>query len=146
MLQLEKYFYPNVLVKSNPEFKQEKKEFEGKLEVKTKLTPLSNEKRRWEVSLRIKSAQVNGHGPYQFELETVGIFTVSPDFPEGEMKELVRVAGCSMLYSASREFLLIVTSRGPFGVINLPSITFQKSPKELRKKKTPKCVDSKGRN
>jgi preprotein translocase subunit SecB len=135
MLQLEKYFYPNIFIKADPEFKAEKKEFSGKLDVKTKLNSLSTEERKWEVSLKMKTVPQDHPIPYQFEFEVVGIFKVSPDFPEGEMEEIVRIAGSSMLYSAAREFLLIITSRGPFGGISLPTITFQKKPKRVKNDK-----------
>ncbi len=135
MLQLEKYFYPNIFIKADPEFKPGKKEFSGKLDVKTKLNSLSKEERKWEVSLKMKAVPQDHPIPYQFELEVVGIFKVSPDFPEKEMEELVRMAGSSMLYSAAREFLLLITSRGPFGGVALPTITFQK-PKKIKESKS----------
>ena len=139
MLQLEKYFYPNISVKANPEFKAEKKGFSGKLSVKANLVSLSKEERRWEVSLTIKTVPENQPIPYRFELETVGVFTVSPNFPEAETEELVRIGGSSLLYSAAREFLLILSSRGPLGAINLPSMSFQKRPKKAKEgEKQPK--------
>ena len=133
-LQLEEYFYPHIMVKADPEFKG-KQEFSGKLALKTKLTPISREERRWEVSLRITTVPQDHPTPYKFELETVGNFKVSPDFPEEEIESLVRIAGSSTLYSAAREFLLIITGRGPFGVVSLPSITFQEKRKKTKEDK-----------
>ena len=137
MLQLEKYFYPSVSVKADPEFKPEKKGFSGRLNVKTKLTCFSTAERKWEVLLKIKTVPdlESPHIPYQLEFEVAGNFRVSPDFPEGEMKELVRLAGSSMLYSAAREFILIITSRGPFGGLSLPAISFQKKGKKVKQDK-----------
>ena len=149
MLQLEKYFYPRVSVKADPEFKPEKKSVSGKLDMKTEVTLLSAEGRKWQVLLKIKTVP-NPEGsfiPYQFELEVTGNFSVSPDFPEGEMKEFVRVAGSSMLYSAAREFLLIITSRGPFGGLSLPPISFQKRAKIVKQNKAlPKPIDGVKKN
>jgi preprotein translocase subunit SecB len=130
-LQLERYFYPHIMVKADPAFKG-KEEFSGKLALKTKLTPISQEERRWEVSLRITTVPQDHPTAYNLELETVGIFKVSPDFPEEEIESLVRIAGSSTLYSAAREFLLIITGRGPFGVVTLPSVTFQKKQKRTK--------------
>ncbi len=137
MLQLEKYFYPSISVKAYPDFKPEKKELAGALDVKTRVTSLSKEERKWEVSLKIKTLPNpdNRPFPYQVEFEVVGTFIVSPEFPEEDMEELVRVAGPSMLYSASREYLLMITSRAPYGGLSLPSISFQKKSKKVKQEK-----------
>ncbi len=137
-LQLEKYFYTNVLVKAERNFKPEG-EFSGSIKVDTKVSPISAEERRWEVTLAIKKGPKDGPSPYEFELETVGIFTVHPDFPKEEIENLIRIGGPSVLYSASREFLLMITARGPFGAVNIPNVTFQNKtkPKEEKKQHDP---------
>jgi len=136
MLQLEKYYYPNIVIKADPDYKLGKKPKSAtKLNVENQIRQVSVEKRTWEVILKLKGTPEKDPIPYHFDLEVIGIFTVAPEFPEKEMEKLVQIAGASMLYSATREFVLMVTSRGPFPPITLPTISFQKGIKTSKKGK-----------
>jgi preprotein translocase subunit SecB len=68
-------------------------------------------------------------------LQVVGFFKVAPDYPDDEIEKLIQIGGSSILYSASRDFVLTITSRGPWGPVFLPSVTFTKETEH--KKSTP---------
>lgn len=57
---------------------------------------------------------------YRGRVKVVGLFEVRPDCPD--KKEIVRINGGSLLYSAAREFVLSITSRGPNPPLLLPTI------------------------
>ena len=55
----------------------------------------------------------------------VGFFGCRDGFPSPEDEEqFVRVNGSSMLYGAAREIVRSLTSRGPWGELMLPGISF----------------------
>ncbi|MBU0483914.1 MAG: hypothetical protein KKB30_05315 [Proteobacteria bacterium] len=61
--------------------------------------------------------------PYDIHVVALGHFKVHPDWPDPG--KLVRVNGASILYSAAREFIITITSRGPWGAITIPTKSFQ---------------------
>jgi preprotein translocase subunit SecB len=80
--------------------------------------------------------------PYKLDLQITGFFEVLPDYPENKVKELIRITGASLLYSGAREYVLGFTSRGPWGPVLLPTISFlepnqqeEPQPKKSRKPK-----------
>jgi preprotein translocase subunit SecB len=80
----------------------------------------------WRVSLDITHKDIDA-APlrYRFRLRIVGFFRWSAEQrPEPEVAKLVAVNGASILYSAAREYLLIVTSRAPWGQLTLPTVSF----------------------
>lgn len=62
---------------------------------------------------------------YWLRLVLVGFFRVAEGFPVEHAETLVKVNGPSLLYSAARELLAMITSRGPYPAIVLPTVTFQ---------------------
>jgi preprotein translocase subunit SecB len=60
--------------------------------------------------------------PYLIELIAVGFFEVNSDWPDPI--KLLEINGATILYSAAREFLITITSRGPWGAIPLPATSF----------------------
>ena len=131
-LQLKNYFYPNILIKANPKYKLSEKTEEAKLDVKSNLTRLPDN-RGWRVILDLKTIQEENPIPYEIEIKVVGFFQVAPDYPEAEVEDLVRIGGSSILYSATRDFVLTISSRGPWGPVFVPSVSFTK---EIEKKES----------
>jgi preprotein translocase subunit SecB len=84
----------------------------------------------WAVWLTIEVPQdVAPTPPYAIKLRAFGLFEVAPDFePEDDTAHVVAVNGASILYSAAREFLLIITGRGPYEHYALPTYDFRKHP------------------
>lgn len=80
----------------------------------------------WRVSLDIRHKEADDEAPrYHFRLRTVGFFKyVADERPEPEVAKLMAANGASILYSSAREYLLLLTSRGPWGQLSLPTMSF----------------------
>ena len=62
--------------------------------------------------------------PVQGSFGVVGVFSVEESVPEEQRASLVKVTGGAMLYSAAREFILLVTYRtSPFPPFYLPTLS-----------------------
>lgn len=62
--------------------------------------------------------------PIQGSFGIVGVFSVDPSIPKEQRASLVKVTGGAILYSASREFILLVTYRtSPFPPFYLPTLS-----------------------
>lgn len=81
----------------------------------------------YQVTVEITSIEPmetdKGKNPYDIHVVALGHFKVHPDWPDPE--KLVRINGASILYSAAREFIITITSRGPWGAITIPTKSFQ---------------------
>ena len=134
MLQLEGYFYPRIIIKADPKYKPSNGKRDVEIDIKSKFSLRSEQERTWQVIIFIKTIRNKGSIPYDIEIQSVGFFKVALDYPEDEMEKLVEIGGPSILYSAARDFILTITSRGPWGELLIPSITFIK---QQEKKKDP---------
>lgn len=80
---------------------------------------------RWQVSLDVTvEPDADRPGPYSAELSMHGFFHLPGELPEEETTNLLAITGASILYSAAREHLLLVTGRGPWGPMQLPTNRF----------------------
>ncbi len=63
------------------------------------------------------------NNPLPFKLCLHGYFSLSEEFAKNKnARDILCVNGGSILYTAARELLLTITSRGPFGPIFLPTV------------------------
>jgi len=123
-LELKKYFFPLVHVAADPEYEPEKGNDKVHFDVNTSIT--RDEKNDlFQITLEILAEPENEDCriPYSIQLTGVGLFTVSKKWKEPE--RLLRINGASIIYSAAREFLITVTSRGPWPPVILPTISFR---------------------
>lgn len=85
----------------------------------------ASDERRWRVRLSVsfnaKGAAVAAH---KGQVTYVGIFTVVPEYPLEKMPKLVAVTAPSLLYSAIRELVALLTGRGPLRTVQLPAVSF----------------------
>lgn len=127
-LRLERYFYPHVVCKANLNYNPQGRNSVSRLRIDAQTTTSRHveDPRRWQLILDLKTSRSGTSIPYHFELKVVGFFEVAPDFPMEKAEELVRVTGSSILYSGAREFILGITSRGPWGSVSLPTMSFIK--------------------
>lgn len=83
------------------------------------------QERRWRVELAIKfSARGTAVTAHKGEVTYVGIFTVDPAYPAEKIPRLVAVNAPSILYSAIRELVALLTGRGPLRTVQLPAVSF----------------------
>ena len=145
-LWLEHYFFPVVHVEANPDFTQEH-EIGLNLGINVNVQKSNAKENLWIAEMDIQlDAKEGKHTPYLIRLKVTGYFKVDKDVPEKDIKHLVKITGGSLLYSAAREYLLILTSRGPFQPLSLPTVriteeeadTEKRSERRKARKKTKK--------
>lgn len=130
-LVVEKHFFTKVVVEANPDFHPEKLEGqEIQLHTKVQGGHRSDNLRRWRLTLTVSTeTSEEKQLPYKLNLECVGFFSVSPEVDEKKIPFLVHANGAAILYSSAREFLLMITGRGPWGGFYLPTTDFLQMPK-----------------
>ncbi len=127
-LRLEHYFCTEVHLKANPNFKHEDFK-DGKMDFSVKSNVQGGAHKdnphKFQITLEIKiEPQDERPLPYDASVTFVGFFDVNPAMPHDEASNLVGVTGSSILYSATREYLLTLMGRGPWGGMILPTISF----------------------
>lgn len=79
---------------------------------------------KWFVELQVKFRSDKEKSPYVGDFKLAGLFKVAETLSDEVETNLVNVNGPSILYSAVRELVLHLTSRGPHPCVLLPSVTF----------------------
>ncbi|MEW6658846.1 MAG: hypothetical protein AB1424_09320 [Thermodesulfobacteriota bacterium] len=136
-LQLENHFFTKVLVEANPAFKPEDDENKlVEIHTQVELAPHRDDPRKWQVILTVGTQFDDARVPYKIELQAVGFFKVAPEVDEKKMPFLVHANGAAILYSSAREFLLLITCRGPWGGFYLPTTNFLEPPQKVKEKES----------
>lgn len=127
-LRLDGYFYERVTLEADPGWPADKSPVTG-VNVKVEVGQHTGKPTRWRVILDVV-AQPDQKGqpiPYKIALRCHGFFTVAPlEGLKVDARTLVQITGASMLYSAARDMLLTLSSRGRFGPVLLPTLSFMK--------------------
>lgn len=128
-IQLDRYVFTDVHISANPDC--------GDESTITASTALrigcsDEDSHSWHVQINITTERVEGEPPppYDISLEAVGRFTEELDVSLDERRDIVAINGGSLLYSAAREFVLMVTGRGPNPPYRLPTIRFSPSDRD----------------
>lgn len=118
------YFFPVTQVVAEPGFPVEKTDInEVDYKIRTGLSRHSDDSNSFQLTLDIETdGKKDIPIAYKVHLVVIGTFTVAESWPDPE--KLIEINGASILYSAAREFLITVTSRGPYGALMLPTISF----------------------
>lgn len=127
-LRLEFSVFDHVLVEAVAEYEEGGGEPEPQVELTLAHSPENSEE--WVIWLTIEIPETaKPMPPYAIELRAFGVFAVAGDLgSQAETARLVAVNGGSILYSSAREFLLMVTSRGPSDSYALPTHDFREHP------------------
>jgi preprotein translocase subunit SecB len=118
------------------------------LDVKKETKPTSEDHRKWEVSLHVKLIErLERNLPYNIALKILGFIGVDESVKNENIERLVEINGASLVFSAAREIVRAITSRGPNGFVLLPTVTFWE-PKPLpapvlEKSENPSTVEPK---
>jgi len=124
-LQLERSFFTQVEIEADPKHVLG----QGQVEVTTTqaLGPAAEKGSLWvvELDLSVAGKERSSAPPYRIHLHSVGTFS----FPRTAMADvekahLLAVTGVSILYSQAREYILMLTARGPWGPFQLPTVSF----------------------
>ncbi len=88
----------------------------------------------WSVEVSIAQTLKEGQNfPYTFKVSLIGFLACRDGFSAAaEEEQFVRVNGSSMLYGAARELVRSLTSRGPWGELFIPSISFYDKDSKLK--------------
>lgn len=124
-LEISSYFFPSISVAADPEFKPGEDTIPPHIEVKVSVDHVENNTYQVALEITLEPENEEKKQPYAIELIAVGIFHVAPDFPDPG--KLMQLNAAAILYGAAREFLITITSRGPWGAVTLPSISFLRS-------------------
>ena len=143
-LQLEHYFFTRVHSEANPEFAATEGGMPEQQNVdagiKVEVFKHEDDPHRYQLTLTLdKVTAKEGVLPYNLDIQVVGFFLVDPDLKHDNINKLVQVNGASMLYTAAREHVLMVTGRGPWGPFQLPTVNFHLavSQHEVKNEKVP---------
>ncbi|MBI1291187.1 hypothetical protein GC173_08065 [bacterium] len=121
LLQLEAYFFPEVSFTSSPRHSRALSEIRPTIDQMAFKTAVHQIDGKWQLNLRLEVASTE-QIPVAISLAVVGLFSANVDSEKAE--RIVRVNGFSLLYSHSREFIRNLTTRGPYGPVHLPTISF----------------------
>jgi len=130
-LQLDHYFFAEAHCKANPEPPEPDEENFGPAEpaqfsTEIKMFKGATDPNAYQIQLVVKSAdEADLKAAYTLLLHVIGYFRVDPDYEHDRLEHLVQINGASVLYSAARDFVLTLTSRGPWGPLMLPTVNFR---------------------
>lgn len=124
-LRLDLHYYDEVHTKLNSDVKPS--ETPTPFEVGVWSSVLENKEDPLKYMLRMKIVVPHPSRdtiPIQGMFGIVGFFSVDESVPKEQRASLVKITGGAMLYSASREFILLVTYRtSPFPPFYLPTLS-----------------------
>lgn len=138
-LQLETYFLKSVkfALNNNLESLPESVTDMGGLNIKVQdETSFSETQQMWRSEVRVTaSSRGKDKVPYTFDVVMVGFFRVHESYPKERAELMARTNAPALLYSAIREVVGNMTSRSPFPMVFLPSVTFLRPEKEAVKQR-----------
>jgi preprotein translocase subunit SecB len=125
-LQLERHFFTKILVEAH---RGADPAARAQIQTEVDVARAQNDPKRYQLTLRLKLLPPPGKKPrYTGEVHVVGLVHVAPNWPEGNVQQLVEANGPALLYGAAREMLCNLTARGPWPMLCLHSVTFVKPP------------------
>jgi preprotein translocase subunit SecB len=136
-LDMERYFFSDVQIKANLGLSEEDinsgKAFNYDFSAKIDILGNDDDKTVYMVKLSLTNDNTTDSRAYDIHLTVAGVFRFPENAPEDKINKLLQVLAPSILYGAARDFLLTITSRGPYPAAYLPTISFV--PEEKRKAK-----------
>ncbi len=100
----------------------------------------------FRLDFRVKIKPKKGDSGKSIDAELLGFFSFPPNTELDDMQYLVRINGCTMLYSLLRGQVAMITGSFPDGKFNLPSILMHDKIMQIEKKKEKKLEQGKNKN
>lgn len=126
-LRLERYFFDHIQLTTRRDFTPGPGESDLEVSSNLEIGQVPEPTGLWRVALTLgaRAKEAVPPPPYEFQLRVLGFFTVvQPGPTEEETVRMVGINGASILYSAARELLLLLTGRGPWGPMPIPTVSF----------------------
>lgn len=101
------------------------------IEVRTGENKLEERKRFCQVEIKLKEKKKSKY-VYDFKVVLIGFFELSSECTETESAILMTNTAPSMLFTAAREYLLLITGRTRFLPIKLPTVMFAPTQKSVQ--------------
>jgi len=124
VLQLVEYVFPEIECRENPDCPRNPDAVcPPEVQVNPRMAVKEDDDDAiYRLALEIRFGSEGEHCSYIGRVKVVGIFSVASEVEEKEKQ--VYINGASILYSAAREFVLSITSRGPSFPLMLPTVRF----------------------
>jgi|SRR5687767_14889733 len=129
-LRLEWYFIKELRVAWQSEYDSSEAAAMSVSDLSVEVTPSQSEEEPLKWAFEVSIALEDNTGkrfPYVFHIVLVGFFEIAREYAETNPNgsELLAVVnGPAVLYSAAREHITTLTSRGPYPEVVLPTVTF----------------------
>jgi preprotein translocase subunit SecB len=129
-LRLEWYFIKELRVAWQSEYDSSEAAAMSVSDLSVEVTPSQSEEEPLKWAFEVSIALEDNTGkrfPYVFHIVLVGFFEIAKAYAEKNPNgaELLAVVnGPAVLYSAAREHITTLTSRGPYPEVVLPTVTF----------------------
>jgi len=124
------YFATDLALSTNKAFSTEKplkfesSEFVTNVAVQ-KSTAAEGTERRWQVTLDVGHQPApETNFPYSYRVTLVGQFSIAPHVKAEDEERTVRIHGASVLYGMTREIVRVLTGRGPYRPVIIPTVSF----------------------
>jgi len=119
-IQLVNYFFKKLLV----EWKDGPKEPKniGKLNINYKVFVNNKESDLYRLDFLLQRTPQDDFGGLNMDIRMEGFFSFPKETPEEEIQKMIRLNGCTILFSTLRGHISSITSSFPDGRITLPSI------------------------
>jgi len=94
-------------------------------DVTAKATPKTEDRRNWEVTLRLAfNPPPERNSPCTFVIEVTGSIQVDASVKDENVERFVNINGVSLVFGATREIVRLITSYGVSKPILIPTVTF----------------------
>lgn len=124
-LQLDEAYIVEILIKESGVEVTNLKPSDIRVQADPKYAQSEENPLKWEIELSVVfGGSPEKPTPYEGRVISKGFFTISDTLKEETQKHIVAVNSPAMLFAATREIVANLTSRGRYGKMLLPSITF----------------------
>ena len=137
VLNLVEYVFPVVTCRANPQCPDRTEDIKPpSVRIANRIAVSDQDENIYRLTLDIVFGDNNSVSSYTGEVRVVGLFIVNQAVQNKEA--VVLLNGSSVLYSAAREFILSITSRGPNIPCMLPQVRFRtiKKKQEIASRET----------
>lgn len=121
-LQLDRHFFTKIYLDAHPDAGQDVK---PEVHTEVDLARATDDPKRYQLTLRLRlQSPPDKKAPYTAEIHVVGLLHVTNTWPESQIQKLVEANGPALLYGAAREMICNLTSRGPWPMVCVHSVSF----------------------